>query len=175
MLHENDISARTADRAPTLEEVQVNGVTVRVLESCHSLWIFEPARGRFRRVPRGTRLDMPSPENEWTAYYRLELDASSGAFSVGLNEDDRGEEPPAPAAPADGRRLRLEQVGNLGSSGQRAHPAPSVRGPAEKLGARSPLGGASGAAQRPPERLDRELAGLVARAVAAGLGVDPGA
>jgi len=88
VLHENDISARTADRAPTLEEVQVNGVTVRVLESCHSLWIFEPARGRFRRVPRGTRLDMPSPQNEWTPYYRLELDASSGAFSVGLNEDD---------------------------------------------------------------------------------------
>jgi hypothetical protein len=31
---------------------------------------------------------MPSPENEWTPYYRLELDASSGAFSVGLNPDD---------------------------------------------------------------------------------------
>ena len=31
---------------------------------------------------------MPSAENEWTAYYRLELDPSSGAFSVGLNEDD---------------------------------------------------------------------------------------
>ena len=88
MLHENDIAARAADRPPTLEEVLVNGVAVRVLESCHSLWIFEPARGRFRRVPRGTRLDMPSPENEWTPYYRLELDASSGAFSVGLNPDD---------------------------------------------------------------------------------------
>ena len=87
MLHENDIAARLADRPPTVEAL-LNGSPVRVLESCHSLWIFEPERGRFRRVPRGTRLDMPSPENEWTPYYRLELDASSGAFSVGLNPDD---------------------------------------------------------------------------------------
>src|SRR2546423_9242441 len=77
-----------ADRPPTLEALSLNGSSVRVLESCHSLWIFEPDRGRFRRVPRGTRLDMPSPENEWTAYYRLELDTSSGPFSVGLNPDD---------------------------------------------------------------------------------------
>ena len=88
MLHENDIAARLADRPPTLETLSLNGSAVRVLESCHSLWIFEPDRGRFRRVPRGTRLDMPSPENEWTPYYRLELDTSSGAFSVGLNPDD---------------------------------------------------------------------------------------
>ena len=88
MLHENDMAARTADRPPTVEDVHVNGVSVRVLESCHSLWIFEPGRARFRRVPRGTRLDMPSPQNEWTAYYRLEIDPSSGAFSVGLNADD---------------------------------------------------------------------------------------
>jgi hypothetical protein len=88
VLHENDIAARMADRPPRVEDVHVNGVPVRVLESCHSLWIFEPERGRFRRVPRGTRLDMPSPQNEWTPYYRLELDPSSGAFSVGLNADD---------------------------------------------------------------------------------------
>jgi hypothetical protein len=88
VLHENDIVARAADRPPRVEDIHINGVPVRVLESCHSLWIFEPERARFRRVPRGTRLDMPSGENEWTPYYRLELDASSGAFSVGLNPDD---------------------------------------------------------------------------------------
>jgi hypothetical protein len=81
VLHENDIAARTVERPPSVDDV-------RVLESCHSLWVFESARGRFRRVPRGTRLDMPPQENEWTPYYRLELDASSGAFSVGLNPDD---------------------------------------------------------------------------------------
>lgn len=98
MLHENDIAARMADRPPMVTVIPgatpeppglcLNGSDVRVLESCHSMWIFEPERGRFRRVPRGTRLDMPSPENEWTSYYRLELDTSSGAFSVGLNPDD---------------------------------------------------------------------------------------
>jgi len=87
VLHENDMAARMADRPPTVEAL-INGSSVQVLESCHSLWIFEPERGRFRRVPRGTRLDMPSPENEWTPYYRLELDTTSGAFSVGLNPDD---------------------------------------------------------------------------------------
>jgi len=88
VLHENDIAARMADRPPTVEGLVLNGSSVRVLESCHSLWIFEAERGRFRRVPRGTRLDMPSAENEWMPYYRLELDTSSGAFSVGLNPDD---------------------------------------------------------------------------------------
>jgi hypothetical protein len=82
VLHENDIAARTTvERPPTVDDV-------RVLESCHSLWIFEPGRGRFRRVPRGTRRGKPPQANEWTPDYRLELDASSGAFSVGLNADD---------------------------------------------------------------------------------------
>lgn len=93
MLHENDIAARAVELPPAVEVETVfsgeaPGSPVRVLESCHSLWIFEPGRGRFRRVPRGTRLDMPPQENEWTPYFRLELDASSGAFSVGLNPDD---------------------------------------------------------------------------------------
>ena len=88
MLYEREMDTAAAERPLAVEEVQVNGVVVRVLESCHSLWIFEPGRARFRRVPRGTRLDMPSPENEWTRYYRLDIDPTSGAFSVGLNEDD---------------------------------------------------------------------------------------
>lgn len=68
-------------------DITVGGMTVRVLESCHSLWMFEPDRMRFRRVPRGTRLDMPSPESEWTPYFRLEVEPSTGAFAVGLNEE----------------------------------------------------------------------------------------
>lgn len=71
----------------TKPEIEVGGVTIRVLESCHSLWVFEPGRKRFRRVPRGTRLDMPSPESDWTPYHRLEVEPSSGAFAVALNED----------------------------------------------------------------------------------------
>lgn len=71
-----------------LEHHDVGGAELRILESCHSLWIFDPARMRFRRAPRGSRLDMPSPESEWARYYRLEVDASSGAFAVGLTPDD---------------------------------------------------------------------------------------
>jgi hypothetical protein len=69
-------------------EVEVGGSAVCVLESCNSVWLFDPARRRFRRVPRGARLDMPSTESDWTVYYRLDLDPASGAFSVGLNADD---------------------------------------------------------------------------------------
>jgi hypothetical protein len=71
----------------TKPEIEIGGASVRVLESCHSLWVFEADRKRFRRVPRGTRLDMPSPESEWTSYHRLEVEPSSGAFAVALNED----------------------------------------------------------------------------------------
>jgi hypothetical protein len=87
MLYENEIELGPPESSGiTVGEVEAAGLSVRVLESCHSLWIFEPERMRFRRVPRGTRLDMPSPESEWTAYYRLEVEPSSGAFAVALNE-----------------------------------------------------------------------------------------
>lgn len=90
MLYEDEIQAEAPERNSTLavEEVEVGGMAIRVLESCHSIWIFDPGRMRFRRVPRGTRLDMPSPESDWKPYYRLEVEPSSGAFAVGLNEDD---------------------------------------------------------------------------------------
>jgi hypothetical protein len=71
----------------TKPEIEVAGLSIRLLESCHSVWLFDPGRMRFRRVPRGTRLDMPSPESEWTRYHRLEVEPSSGAFAVTLNED----------------------------------------------------------------------------------------
>ncbi len=77
VLYENEIKS----------EIEVGGVSIRVLESCHSLWVFDPERKRFRRVPRGTRLDMPSPESDWTAYHRLEVEPSTGAFAVALNQD----------------------------------------------------------------------------------------
>lgn len=89
MLYDNEIDP-VAPEALTiaLEEVEIGGMAIRVLESCHSIWIFEPGRMRFRRVPRGTRLDMPPPASDWTPYYRLEVEPSTGAFSVALNEDD---------------------------------------------------------------------------------------
>lgn len=89
VLYENDIEADVPAHSDiTLDTVEIGGMAIKILESCHSSWIFEPSRSRFRRLPRGTRLDMPWPESDWTPYFRLEVDASTGAFAVGLNEDD---------------------------------------------------------------------------------------
>ena len=94
VLFENELEPELL-RAPVAEAATVaiehhdlGGAELRILESCHSLWIFDPARMRFRRAPRGSRLDMPSPESDWAPYYRLEVDATSGAFAVGLTADD---------------------------------------------------------------------------------------
>lgn len=57
-----------------------------VIESCHTTWVFEPARQRFRRVPRGSVMEAPVPETDWTEYFGLEIDPDSDAFVVSLNE-----------------------------------------------------------------------------------------
>jgi hypothetical protein len=59
---------------------------MQVIESCNSTWIFDTKRMRFRRVPKGTPLDLPAAADDWTRYYNLELDLESGAFLVTLNE-----------------------------------------------------------------------------------------
>lgn len=87
VLYDNEIEVDAPHLAPAMEDVEVAGSAVRILESCHSVWIFEPARRRFRRVPKGTRLDMPSPAADWARYHRMEIEPSTGAFSVALNED----------------------------------------------------------------------------------------
>ena len=57
-----------------------------VIESCNSTWLFDQDKARFRRVPRGTPLDMPAPDAEWQRFYRLEVDPDTDAFLVSLNE-----------------------------------------------------------------------------------------
>jgi hypothetical protein len=59
---------------------------VQIIESCNSTWLFDAARLRFRRVPKGTSLDVPASPDEWERYYSLELDADTDAFVVTLNE-----------------------------------------------------------------------------------------
>ena len=86
MLHDNRTDAQAPER-PSVQIEAADQSPLRLLESCHSMWIFDPDRMRFRRVPRGTRLDMPSPESDWTAYFRLEVEPASGAFAVDLTED----------------------------------------------------------------------------------------
>jgi hypothetical protein len=58
---------------------------VQIIESCNSTWLFDADRVRFRRVPKGTSLDVPASPQEWERYYSLELDSESDAFVVTLN------------------------------------------------------------------------------------------
>jgi hypothetical protein len=60
---------------------------LHIIESCNSTWLFDAPRMRFRRVPKGTAIDVPAPPEEWERYYSLELEADSGAFIVTLNEN----------------------------------------------------------------------------------------
>jgi hypothetical protein len=57
------------------------------IDSTHSIWLFDADRMRFRRVPKGTDPDAPSPDTEWEPYFALDIDAETGAFTVALNEE----------------------------------------------------------------------------------------
>jgi hypothetical protein len=69
-----------------LRRAQLSGVEVQVVESCNSTWLFDTERARFRRVPRGTKLDFPATDVEWEPFHGLELLPGTGAFVVRLNE-----------------------------------------------------------------------------------------
>lgn len=60
---------------------------VEQIESAHSLWLFDTERQRFRRLPRGADPDTPALDADWEPYFALEVDDSTGAFTVTLNED----------------------------------------------------------------------------------------
>jgi hypothetical protein len=56
-----------------------------VIESCNSTWVFDTSAKRFRRVPKGTPLDLPTTAGDWETYVKLEIDLESDAFLVTLN------------------------------------------------------------------------------------------
>ena len=58
-----------------------------VLESCHSTWIFDTERMRFRRVLKGLALETHAATTAWRAYYGLEVDPISESFVVLLNAE----------------------------------------------------------------------------------------
>lgn len=62
-----------------------NASALQIIESCNSTWVFDTAAKRFRRVPRGTALDLPTAAGDWETYVKLEIDVDSGAFLVTLN------------------------------------------------------------------------------------------
>lgn len=58
-----------------------------VLESCHSTWLFDTERMRFRRILKGLELDAHHASTAWRPYFGLELDPMSESFVVLLNPE----------------------------------------------------------------------------------------
>ena len=57
-----------------------------VVDSCHSRWLFDTQRRRYRRVPKGPGLALRMDMAEWRPYHELHLDPCSDSFFVVLNE-----------------------------------------------------------------------------------------
>jgi hypothetical protein len=55
------------------------------IESCHSTWVFDTDRMRFRRVLKGTEVGGQPVATGWRPYYRLDAPAHSETFTVYLN------------------------------------------------------------------------------------------
>ena len=58
-----------------------------ILESCHSTWIFDTDRRRFRRVLKGLAMDAHAATTAWRPYFDLEIDPISESFVVLLNPE----------------------------------------------------------------------------------------
>lgn len=56
------------------------------VDSCHSRWVFDTERLRFRRAPKGPGLELLMAMTQWRPYYDLHLDQASDSFVVILNE-----------------------------------------------------------------------------------------
>jgi hypothetical protein len=58
-----------------------------VIESCHSTWLFDTERMRFRRILKGLDLDASQVSTGWRPYYGLETDPLSPSFVVMLDPE----------------------------------------------------------------------------------------
>ncbi len=58
-----------------------------IFESCHTTWIFDTDRMRFRRILKGAEFGHHLVTTEWRPYYGLELDPHSESFAVLLAPD----------------------------------------------------------------------------------------
>jgi hypothetical protein len=55
------------------------------IESCHSTWLFDTDRMRFRRILKGTEVGGQPVVTGWRSYDRLEDHPDSETFTVYLN------------------------------------------------------------------------------------------
>jgi hypothetical protein len=57
-----------------------------IVDSCHSRWVFDTERLRYRRILKGPEFEMRQTTTEWRPYHELHLDPHSDSFTVVLNE-----------------------------------------------------------------------------------------
>jgi hypothetical protein len=58
-----------------------------VLESCHSTWIFDTDRKRFRRVLKDIEVGHHAVSTQWRNYFELQVDPADETFTVILLAD----------------------------------------------------------------------------------------
>jgi hypothetical protein len=58
-----------------------------ILESCHSTWIIDQDRMRFRRVLKHIEVGHQSIATEWRPYCQFHFDPQGKSFVVALNPD----------------------------------------------------------------------------------------
>jgi hypothetical protein len=58
-----------------------------ILESCHSSWIFDTDRMRFRRILTDIEVADRPVTTEWRPYFHLQMDPQGESFTVYLNEE----------------------------------------------------------------------------------------
>ena len=65
----------------------VAGVELDVVESCLYLWLFDTKGLRYRRVPRGTRIEYLNSAEGWEPYHSYEINFEQGTLRVLLNAE----------------------------------------------------------------------------------------
>jgi hypothetical protein len=66
---------------------QIGGMEPITLESCHSIWIIDTERMRFRRVLKDVEVEQHSVSTEWRPYAQFQFDPDGEAFTVVLTPD----------------------------------------------------------------------------------------
>jgi len=56
-----------------------------IFESCHSTWIFDTGRMRFRRILKDIEVGHRPVSTAWRSYFELDADPTSETFTVVLD------------------------------------------------------------------------------------------
>lgn len=56
------------------------------IDSCHSRWVFDTERLRYRRILKGPGFETQVTTTDWRPYHELRLDPSSDSFVVVLSD-----------------------------------------------------------------------------------------